>query len=334
MESWARKDANRRNDSARRANMAPKLEVDVYPGVTVGLESVFAASHLPLMCLLSNRFKSDLEMAIPGQPKDWPFEDRLLSVLLPTLRHDISRFHRGRGGDIATALPEEVLPRLDEHLTHQVNTLLFHLWKHPRSKWRSTAREFIRTRGGEAITPTPTPKEVDHTSSEMAIHERGDELVLEAVGMGRASFTPQRSESILVVVEAVINHQRPFLTHGIGALRPLAMRQIADTTGLHESTVSRIAATVRIRTQLGVFQLRDLFATAVNTETGGMVSSLTAKTILAEIIANEDIASPHTDLKLVDAMKKKGILLARRTVAKYRGVLGIPSAKQRRRSSE
>ena len=313
--------------------MPSQLSMDVHPSVMLGLETPFAASHLPLVCILSNRQKPDLEIAVPRHPKAWPFEDRLLSVFWPTLRPDISRFHRGRGGDIATVLPEHVLPRLDERLAHRVNTLLFHLWKHPRSKWRAIGREFFSRWRSEAVRPISKSKGIGQDTAEIAVSRGGDEVVVEARGIAQARVSPERSESIISVVEAVIDHQGPFLTHGIGALRPLTMTQIAEATGLHESTVSRVVGTVLIRTSLGTFRLRDLFSGAVASEGGGTVSNLKAKTILQEIIANEDIASPHTDLELADAMKRRGIVLARRTVAKYRGVLGIPSARERRRTN-
>jgi len=147
----------------------------------------------------------------------------------------------------------------------------------------------------------------------------------EALGLRR--MVEQRNATLLRVAREVISRQQAVLDHGLGTLQPLGMAEVAEAVGLHESTVSRAVAGVALATPRGTWALRSLF--------GPRVADTSAAAIRAEIarmVASEDPGAPLSDLALTEALAASGRAVARRTVAKYRVQLRIPTAGQRRRS--
>lgn len=140
----------------------------------------------------------------------------------------------------------------------------------------------------------------------------------------------QRNNTLLRVIRAVLEHQRDFFDFGPHALKPLPMTQVADELGIHVATVSRAVADKHIQSPRGIFPLRHFFTSGIETESGVSVSQASILAKLQQIIDDEDKAKPLNDDELVAALKTKGIDIARRTVAKYRGELNIPTARQRK----
>jgi RNA polymerase sigma-54 factor len=143
----------------------------------------------------------------------------------------------------------------------------------------------------------------------------------------------QRARTILKVAEYVVEEQTGFLERGVSALKPMVLRQVAEGTGLHESTVSRATAGKLVATPMGVVPFKYFFSNAVGGEDGGEAHA--AEAIRQEIKALVDRETPDavlSDDQIVRLLKGKGIGLARRTVAKYRESLGIPSSVARRRA--
>lgn len=144
-----------------------------------------------------------------------------------------------------------------------------------------------------------------------------------------------RQQTLLRVIAAVMNDQRPFLERGRSALRPLRMSDVAAALGLHTSTVSRAIAGKHVQTERGVFRLREFFdggrAEAPATEGQGRMAVAQR---IADLVASEDPGSPWSDDELVEALARQGVQVARRTVAKYRSELKIPSSYLRRRHGE
>ncbi|QYU70332.1 RNA polymerase factor sigma-54 [Leptolyngbya sp. 15MV] len=140
----------------------------------------------------------------------------------------------------------------------------------------------------------------------------------------------QRRSTLLRVVERVIQHQREVLDFGWQALKPLPMTQVAEELGMHVATVSRAVSEKHLLTPRGVIPLRRLFTGGLATEGGGEVSADAVKAALEELIAQENKSAPLSDDALADALKKRGIEIARRTVAKYRDQLGIQPARLRK----
>ncbi len=140
----------------------------------------------------------------------------------------------------------------------------------------------------------------------------------------------QRQQTLLRVIRAVVAAQRDFFDQGPQAMKPLPMTQVAEQLGVHVATVSRAVAGKHIQTPRGVYPLRKFFTGGTQTESGEDVSWDTIKAALQEVVDAEDKRKPLSDEALVKALKAKGIDIARRTIAKYRGQLNIPSARMRK----
>jgi RNA polymerase sigma-54 factor len=152
--------------------------------------------------------------------------------------------------------------------------------------------------------------------------------------------TQQRAATLLRVSRAIVAHQQGFFSGGMAALLPMGLRDIAEKIDMHESTVSRSVAGKLVQTAEGQFSLKDLFSSAIGGKQSGSqqgganvntVSAQAVKARLAALVAGEDGTRVLSDDALVTLLAGEGIVLARRTVAKYRKALKIPSSAQRRR---
>jgi len=140
----------------------------------------------------------------------------------------------------------------------------------------------------------------------------------------------QRQKTIHKVATSIINFQRDFLDHGIEHLRPLVLRDVANDIGMHESTVSRVVNNKYMHTPQGVFEMKYFFHSGISSSYGESVSSVTIKQRIKKIIENEDARKPLSDSKIVSILQNEGLILARRTIAKYREELKIPTSNQRK----
>lgn len=141
----------------------------------------------------------------------------------------------------------------------------------------------------------------------------------------------QRRQTMLKVMRFIVDRQREFFDKGIEYLKPLTLREVAEVTNMHESTVSRVTNQKYVQTPRGVLPLKFFFSSSLETTTGEDASARAVKAQLQKLVAEEDPAHPLTDSQLVAALKARGIRIARRTVAKYRDQLGILPARMRRR---
>ena len=140
----------------------------------------------------------------------------------------------------------------------------------------------------------------------------------------------QRFDTILRVSTAIVERQKNFFLHGVLAMRPLVLREIADELGLHESTISRVTTAKFMATPLGTFELKYFFGSSLGTESGGNASSTAVRALIKQFIAAEAASKPLSDNQLSEMLKEQGIACARRTVAKYREGLRIAPANLRR----
>ena len=140
----------------------------------------------------------------------------------------------------------------------------------------------------------------------------------------------QRFDTILRVSSAIVERQKNFFMHGELAMRPLVLREIADELGLHESTISRVTTAKYMATPLGTYELKYFFGSGLGTESGGNASSTAVRALIRQFVAAEDPKKPLSDNQLSDMLKEQGIECARRTVAKYREALRIPTTTLRR----
>lgn len=140
----------------------------------------------------------------------------------------------------------------------------------------------------------------------------------------------QRFDTILRVSQAIVDRQKQFFEHGDVAMRPLVLREIADTVELHESTISRVTTQKFMMTPRGLYELKYFFGSHVATDSGGACSSTAIRALIKQLIAAESGKKPLSDGLLAEVLGQQGIVVARRTVAKYRETLQIPPANMRR----
>jgi RNA polymerase sigma-54 factor len=191
-----------------------------------------------------------------------------------------------------------------------------------RNVWRAT------------LNPDAMPK--------LRINRLYAELVAGARGSGNALSSQlqearwliknvqQRFETILRVSQAIVDRQRHFFEHGEVAMRPLVLREIAETLGLHESTISRVTTQKYMATPRGTYELKYFFGSHVATDAGGSASSTAIRALIKQLVAAEDSHAPLSDSRISHILSEQGIVVARRTIAKYRESLQIPPVNQRK----
>lgn len=133
----------------------------------------------------------------------------------------------------------------------------------------------------------------------------------------------QRQQTILNIAKEIVKRQREFMEHGVSHLKPLTMVQVADVVGVHETTVSRAVSAKYMQTPQGIFEMKYFFTSGIRTANGIGMSNTSVKEIISEMISNEASGKPLSDEEIVKLLAQKGIVIARRTVAKYRSELSI-----------
>ncbi len=141
----------------------------------------------------------------------------------------------------------------------------------------------------------------------------------------------QRQRTIYRVTESIVKHQRDFFERGPEYIKPMILRDIANDIGIHESTVSRVTSNKYVHTPRGIFELKYFFNSGINTTSGESLASESVKMKIKDLVSKEDPRNPLSDQAIVDTLMRDGIQIARRTVAKYRDVLGVlPSSKRKK----
>lgn len=141
----------------------------------------------------------------------------------------------------------------------------------------------------------------------------------------------QRQRTIFKVSESIVKHQKEFFEKGAGFLKPMILRDIANDIGMHESTVSRVTTAKYMHTPQGIYELKYFFNSGIASTDGDSLASESVKLKIKEIISKEDPKKPFSDQKLVELLRKDGVDIARRTVAKYREVLKVLPSSQRKK---
>jgi len=140
-----------------------------------------------------------------------------------------------------------------------------------------------------------------------------------------------RNDTLLRVARCIVEKQTGFLEHGSVAMRPMILKDIADELELHESTISRVTTQKYMHTPNGIVEFKYFFSSHVATESGGECSSTAIRAFIKQLISTENLAKPLSDDKIATLLKEKGIIVARRTVAKYREAMAISPSNQRKR---
>ncbi|MCM5571797.1 RNA polymerase factor sigma-54 [Burkholderiaceae bacterium FT117] len=233
--------------------------------------------------------------------------------------------------------------RCDEPTLRDAQALIRQLNPRPAANYTAEAPAYVvpdvivrRTRGGwtAALNPDVMPKlRINEMYADILRRNRGSHSELSGrlqEARWLVKNVQQRFDTILRVSQAIVNRQRAFFSHGEVAMRPLVLREIADTLGLHESTVSRVTTQKYMLTPLGTFELKYFFGSHVATDSGGAASSTAIRALIKQLVAAEDPTRPLSDNRIADLLGEQGFVVARRTVAKYREALRIPAVAQRR----
>ncbi|HET6906625.1 MAG TPA: RNA polymerase factor sigma-54 [Rhodanobacteraceae bacterium] len=141
-----------------------------------------------------------------------------------------------------------------------------------------------------------------------------------------------RADTLYKVAQAIVRTQSAFLDYGPEAMKPLVLREVADELGMHESTISRVTTRKYLHTPRGTFEFKHFFSSGVATDDGGAASATAIQAMIRKLVAEEDPRRPLSDQGLTTELNKRGIQVARRTVAKYREALRIPSSGERQRA--
>ncbi|MFM0627089.1 RNA polymerase factor sigma-54 [Paraburkholderia xenovorans] len=193
----------------------------------------------------------------------------------------------------------------------------------------------VRNKWVVAINPAVQPR--------ARIHRMYAELFAQSAGSSRSPLAQQlqearwlirnaqqRFDTIQRVAECIVAHQKAFFQYGEIALKPMVLRDVADELGLHESTISRATGNKYMATPRGIFEFKHFFPRELGTESGGTCSAAAVRALLKEMIAAENTRDPLSDVTLARMLADQGVLVARRTVAKYRHLMKVPPAELRR----
>ena len=140
----------------------------------------------------------------------------------------------------------------------------------------------------------------------------------------------QRQRTLRKVTQSIVKFQREFLDKGLPYLRPLSLRDVGEDIGMHESTISRVTTNKYVETPQGLFELKFFFHSGIASKDGPMVSSVSVKKMIRDMVDAENPGTPLSDQEIAQALHAQGLTIARRTVAKYREELGVLPSHQRR----
>ncbi len=221
------------------------------------------------------------------------------------------------GEEYVVSLNEDGLPRL------RISNLYRNLLKNESAANRAA------TVGMEGGTKPTEAAAADAKISQKNTQEYVQDKLRSAIWLIKSIH--QRQRTIYKVAESIIKHQRDFFEKGPGFIKPMILRDIANDIGMHESTVSRVTTNKYLHSPRGIFELKYFFNSGISKTDGDSVASESVKLRIKDLVDNEDNKNPLSDQKIVELLKKEGIDIARRTVAKYRDVLRIlPSSKRKK----
>ncbi len=313
------------------AEMLPsELEIDLEE-LTIALQHL---QHMDPAGIGARNLSECLALQLKAMPEDTPFRKEALAVVNQHLSslaaHDFAKLKR-------------TLNCTDEGL-RMVTQLIRQLNPKPGADYSSAVARYIipdvvveKVKGywAVALNPEAMPRlRVNKLYAD--ILSRGQESSQQQIGqqLQEAKWliknVQQRFETILKVSQAIVAKQHNFLEHGEVAMRPLVLREIADETGLHESTVSRVTTQKFMFTPRGIFELKYFFGSHVSTEAGGACSSTAIRALIKQLVGAEDARNPLSDSQISEILGKQGIVVARRTIAKYRESLKIPPVNLRK----
>lgn len=310
--------------------LPPELEIDI-DDLNIALERL---QHLDPSGVGACNLKECLVMQLQALPKDTPCRDQALLIVNDHLESLASRDFNGI----------KKLLHCDDNGLRIVQSLITHLNPRPGAEFSYAVAHYIIpdvivTKTSSTwvtnLNPEAMPRlRINHFYASILKRSHTDPTQQLFSQLDEAKWliknVRQRFDTILKVSRAIVERQRQFFEHGAVAMRPLVLREIADTLDLHESTVSRITTQKFMRTPRGTFELKYFFGSHVATDTGGACSATAIRALIKQLVNAENTTKPLSDQHISEILGQQGVVIARRTVAKYREFMQIPSVNLRK----
>lgn len=307
-----------------------ELEIDI-DDLHIALEYL---QHLDPPGIGARNLQECLSMQLYALPEHTPFRDRAMLLVNNHLESLASR-------DFCTI---KKLLHCDDESLRSIQYLITHLNPRPGMAFNSVAARYIipdvivtRVKGMwiASLNPEAMPRlKINRLYADILKRCPDDSTRRLASQLNEAKWliknVQQRFGTILKVSSAVVERQRQFFEHGAVAMRPLVLREIADVLDLHESTISRVTTQKFMRTPRGIFELKYFFGSHVATDTGGACSATAIRALIKQMVNAEDAKKPLSDSQISEILGQQGIVVARRTVAKYRESIQIPPVNLRK----
>jgi len=283
--------------------------------------------HLDQPGIAARTLSECLALQLKALPEDTPGRDLALRLVTQHLNllgaHDFAKLKK--------------LLRCDDEALRTVQSLITHLQPRPGAEFEQRAADYVvpdvvvEYRHGSwhvRLNQGAMPRLRVNQMYANILQQGNEKNVQQLAGQLQEARwfiknLQQRFDTILRVSQTIVDRQFSFLEHGETAMRPLVLREIAEQLELHESTVSRVTTQKFMLTPRGIYELKYFFCSGIATESGGTCSSTAIRALIKQLVNQEDARHPLTDSRMSGILAQQGILVARRTVAKYRELLNI-----------
>ena len=283
--------------------------------------------HLDQPGIAARTLSECLALQLKALPEDTPCRDLALRLVLQHLNllgaHDFAKLKK--------------ILRCDDDALRTVQSLITHLQPRPGAEFEQRAADYVvpdvvveyrngswHVRLNQGAMPRLRVNQMYANILQQGNEKNGQQL---AGQLQEARWfiknLQQRFDTILRVSQTIVDRQSNFFEHGETAMRPLVLREIAEQLDLHESTISRVTTQKFMLTPRGIYELKYFFCSGIATESGGTCSSTAIRALIKQLVNQEDARHPLTDNRMSGILAQQGILVARRTVAKYRELLNI-----------
>ncbi|BCK86571.1 RNA polymerase sigma-54 factor [Sideroxyarcus emersonii] len=283
--------------------------------------------HLDAPGIGARNLSECLSLQLRAMPEDLPGRELALAIV-------------GQHLDLLAARDFNKLKkalRCDDNALRTAQDLIVHLQPKPGSAFEHRAADYVvpdvlvERHGGiwrARLNPEAMPRLRINQVYANILQQRNEKNAQEMAGQLQEARwfiknLQQRFETILRVAQAIVERQRQFFEHGDIAMRPLVLREIAEQLELHESTISRVTTQKFMLTPRGIYEFKYFFGSGLATEAGGACSSTAIRALIKQLVSEEDAKHPLTDSRMSEILAQQGILVARRTVAKYREGMNI-----------
>ncbi len=275
-----------------------------------------------------------LTLQLQALPEETPYRKEALLLV----EHDLEALASKDFRQIKKSL------HCDDNCLRSVQQLIARLNPRPGDAFDSMTSRYIipdvivtkfNSVWGARLNPDAIPRlSINQLYADILKRDRNDSVQMLMSQLNEAKWLlkniQQRFDTILSVSNFIVEHQQAFFEHGAVAMRPLIMREIAEALNLHESTVSRVTTQKFMYTPHGILELKYFFGSHVATNSGEACSAIAIRTLIKQLVQEENQQKPLTDSRIAKILAEQGIIVARRTVAKYREAMHIPSANLRK----